>query len=203
MPNSLAEHIDAAVRDRGPQPFLTFYDATTGARTELSYATLHNWASKTANWLIEERAAARGEVVEIDVADDWRTFAAVTACWKLGAAAGIFDNGAGITAADDVLVFADDYDDPDVDDADPALHSGDGAWTQSQLVDAAPELPGRARIATNLPADRPLLWQLAVGALLARGAIVWSPGADEQMLRRHAENERAGYLLTPTGLSER
>lgn len=201
MPNSLPEHIDAAVRDRGPQPFLTFYEPGSDARTELSYATFDNWASKAANWLVEEHGLDRGDVIEVAVRDDWRTVVLAGACWKAGVGAGFAVAGA--TAGDEVLVFADDYDDPDVDGHEPAVRSGDRAWTQNELVGEAPELPGRARVATALPAASPDLWRLTVGILLARGALVWTPGADDaDAVRRRAQSERAGYLFEGGGLTE-
>lgn len=73
-------------RRRGDQPLVTMYDDLTGARTELSYATTDNWASKTANLLVEEFDLAVGAKVALDLTSHWTTVAVTLACWKVGAA---------------------------------------------------------------------------------------------------------------------
>ncbi len=76
------------VADRGHAPFLTYYDDASGERTELSYATFDNWASKTANLLNEELGVARGATVWLTVTDHWTGAVILVAAWKLGAAVG-------------------------------------------------------------------------------------------------------------------
>jgi len=65
---------------------LTAYDDVTGARTELSYATVDNWAAKTANLLAEEFDVRPGATVALDLDGHWTTVPVTLACWKLGAA---------------------------------------------------------------------------------------------------------------------
>src|SRR5262245_66226190 len=43
------------------RPLLTWYDDTTGERTELSGATLGNWVAKTANLLVDGVGAGPGD----------------------------------------------------------------------------------------------------------------------------------------------
>ncbi|MDQ3529907.1 MAG: TIGR03089 family protein [Actinomycetota bacterium] len=64
---------------------MTYYDDATGERTELSYATFDNWASKTANLLNEELGVGRGTDVWLTVTDHWTAAVVMVACWKLGA----------------------------------------------------------------------------------------------------------------------
>ncbi|MEO9328212.1 TIGR03089 family protein [Gordonia aurantiaca] len=62
------------------RPMLTYYDDATGERTELSAATLGNWAAKTGNHLLDEIGLATGDVVVVDLPEHWQT-----ACILLGA----------------------------------------------------------------------------------------------------------------------
>lgn len=83
---TLAELIATQTRRRQHRPLVTAYDDLTGARTELSYATADNWASKTANLLAEECGLDAGAVVTFDLDGHWTTVVLALACWKLGAA---------------------------------------------------------------------------------------------------------------------
>ncbi|WP_374609845.1 TIGR03089 family protein, partial [Gordonia sp. (in: high G+C Gram-positive bacteria)] len=65
-PNTVTDAIFAAVTDHS-RPLLTYYDDATGERTELSAATLGNWAAKTANYLRDEIGVAEGDVVAVDL----------------------------------------------------------------------------------------------------------------------------------------
>jgi uncharacterized protein (TIGR03089 family) len=67
------------------RPFLTYYDDTTGERTELSFATFDNWVAKTANLLRDGLGLAPGEVVGLDLPDHWLTVAIAFAAWRAGA----------------------------------------------------------------------------------------------------------------------
>lgn len=61
-------------------PRLTFYDETTGGRTDLSAVTLDNWASKIANMLHDEFDLEAGDAAWIDLPPIWPS-----ACLVLGA----------------------------------------------------------------------------------------------------------------------
>lgn len=71
--------------DRGHAPYVTFYDDDSGERTELSYATFDNWASKTANLLVEELEVSPGDRVATVLGNHWTTIVVTFACWKVGA----------------------------------------------------------------------------------------------------------------------
>jgi uncharacterized protein (TIGR03089 family) len=90
----MADLLASRTRREGHRPLLTCYDDLTGARTELSYATLDNWAAKTANLLVEEYDVRAGGTVALDLDGHWATAALALACWKLGAAVTAHD-GAG------------------------------------------------------------------------------------------------------------
>jgi uncharacterized protein (TIGR03089 family) len=82
---TVADLIADRTRREGHRPLLTYYDDMTGARTELSYATLDNWAAKTANMLAEEYDVGAGATVALDLDGHWTAVAIMLACWKLGA----------------------------------------------------------------------------------------------------------------------
>ena len=67
------------------RPMLTFYDDATGERTELSAATLGNWAAKTANFVVDEVGAVPGDVIVVDLPHHWQTAAILLGCWWAGA----------------------------------------------------------------------------------------------------------------------
>jgi uncharacterized protein (TIGR03089 family) len=53
------------------QPFVTFYDDSTGERTELSVKTWANWVSKTANLFVDELMLDPGDDLRIDLPPHW------------------------------------------------------------------------------------------------------------------------------------
>ncbi|GAC69754.1 TIGR03089 family protein [Gordonia soli] len=67
------------------QPLLTFYDDATGERTELSAATLGNWAAKTANLIVDEVGLVPGDEVLVDLPEHWQTAAILLGAWWSGA----------------------------------------------------------------------------------------------------------------------
>ncbi len=68
-----------------PRPLVTHYDDATGARVELSRATLANWAAKTANWLVEEADAEPGTPVTVSLPAHWQTAGVLLGAWWCGA----------------------------------------------------------------------------------------------------------------------
>lgn len=84
-PRTIADLLTARTRSAGHRPLLTCYDDTVGARTELSYATLDNWAAKTANLLAEACDVSPGDTVGIDLDGHWTAAAVLLACWRVGA----------------------------------------------------------------------------------------------------------------------
>lgn len=212
LPTMIAEQ-SARRRDK---PLITMYDDLTGARTELSYATADNWASKTANLLVEEFDIGPGGTVAVDLTGHWTTVAVTLACWKVGAAvrsggdgaapalvccheSRVGDHTAGplvvvgdglradpvepvdprdgmVLLGEDVHVYADDYDDPDITGADPAIAGPDGTLDQAEVLsratawcDTLGEVP---RVAVAAPIDTSAALVLLAGVMLAGGSIV-------------------------------
>lgn len=97
------------------RPLLTYYDDRTGERTELSGATLGNWAAKTANYLIDEIGVVSGDVVRVDLPEHWQTAGILLGAWWAGADIRLGHDD----AADEVVTFTgiDGIDDhPDADE---------------------------------------------------------------------------------------
>jgi uncharacterized protein (TIGR03089 family) len=75
----------AAALTRNPaRPLLTFHDAATGERTELSVATFANWVAKTANLLLDEVGVAPGERLALRLPVHWQTAVWLQAAWAVG-----------------------------------------------------------------------------------------------------------------------
>ena len=76
---------DAAAR-LGHRPAVVFRDAGTGERTELSFATLHNWVSKSANLLLDRFDAGLGAEVRLRSPLHWLVPVVALGTWATGAA---------------------------------------------------------------------------------------------------------------------
>lgn len=66
------------------RPLLTYYNESTGERTELSAATLGNWAAKIGNYLRDETMAAPGDPVQVDLPEHWQSAAVLLGAWWAG-----------------------------------------------------------------------------------------------------------------------
>jgi len=66
------------------QPMFTWY--SPGERTELSGATLDNWVSKTANFLVDELGLGPGDTASVNLPPHWQTSSIMLACWTAGLA---------------------------------------------------------------------------------------------------------------------
>lgn len=66
------------------RPLITYYDRTSGERTELSAATFDNWVSKTANLMRDELLLEPGAMVGIAMAPHWQSAAIMCGAWRLG-----------------------------------------------------------------------------------------------------------------------
>jgi uncharacterized protein (TIGR03089 family) len=82
MANDRSDDLAALWRDRvaqhGPRPLLTYHDFDTGERVELSYTTLANWTSKTANLIQDELLADPGSRFLLTAPPHW-----MTAVWAI------------------------------------------------------------------------------------------------------------------------
>ena len=107
LPHAIGAVLAGQVRALGHQPLLTFYDDASGERTELSYATFDNWASKAANLLVEELDAGRHARLRLAVTGHWTGAVIAAAAWKVGAVVEPLGPGTAPLRADaDVLVVA-------------------------------------------------------------------------------------------------
>lgn len=97
----------SALKTRGPDPFLTYYDLASGERTELSLVSFTNWVDKTANLLVNEYALEEGDKVALTLAGQapghWVTLIWATAIWQAGGEV-VLDPAAGSTTGGDVVL---------------------------------------------------------------------------------------------------
>jgi uncharacterized protein (TIGR03089 family) len=82
--NNVRELFAAAVDVDPTRPLLTFYDDTTGERTELSGATLANWVAKTANLLVDGVGLGADDRALVLLPHHWQTAAVLLGCWSAG-----------------------------------------------------------------------------------------------------------------------
>ncbi|MGB3302747.1 TIGR03089 family protein [Gordonia sp. (in: high G+C Gram-positive bacteria)] len=75
------------------RPMLTYYNESTGERTELSAATLGNWAAKIGNYLRNDLMLAPGDRVRVDLPEHWQTAAILLGAWWAGVAVDLNDDG--------------------------------------------------------------------------------------------------------------
>lgn len=66
------------------QPFLTYYDAASGERVELSAVTTANWVSKTSNFLVDSLDAEPGTRLRLDLPTHWESFVWILSAWSVG-----------------------------------------------------------------------------------------------------------------------
>ena len=84
MADNIARVFADAIAPDPTRPLLTWYDDATGERTELSGATLANWAAKTANLLVDELALGPGDTAALLLPPHWQTAAVLLGCWSAG-----------------------------------------------------------------------------------------------------------------------
>ncbi|HEX4698850.1 MAG TPA: TIGR03089 family protein [Actinomycetes bacterium] len=83
-PRTPADLLDAALRADPARPLLTFYDDTTGERTELSVATFANWVAKSANLLRDDLDAQPGSTLALALPVHWQAAVVLQGAWALG-----------------------------------------------------------------------------------------------------------------------
>ncbi|KOX06215.1 TIGR03089 family protein [Micromonospora profundi] len=82
MADNIARVFADAIATDPTRPLLTWYDDSSGDRTELSGATLANWVAKTANLLVDEVGLAPGTPVGVLLPPHWQTAAVLLGCWS-------------------------------------------------------------------------------------------------------------------------
>jgi uncharacterized protein (TIGR03089 family) len=84
------------VRSNGAEPLITYYDLSSGERTELSAISFRNWVDKTSNLMVDEYGVEPGDVVALPLAAEapghWVTFVWAAACWQVGAVAAVSES---------------------------------------------------------------------------------------------------------------
>lgn len=65
-------------------PLLTYYDDSSGERTELSATSLGNWVAKTANFLIDGLALDEGSRIALVLPPHWQTAGVLLGAWTAG-----------------------------------------------------------------------------------------------------------------------
>ncbi len=98
---TIFDALTVQTRRLGDRPAVVFNDAGTGERTELSFATLHNWVCKTANLLVDELHVGLGDEVALDVPLHWMVPVLVLATWATGAAVRL-EPGGQVTVGHDI-----------------------------------------------------------------------------------------------------
>jgi uncharacterized protein (TIGR03089 family) len=91
--STIFESLTQQTRRLGDRPAVVFADAQTGERTELSFATLHNWVSKTANLLVDTFDMDLGSEVRVDMPLHWMVPVVAHATWAVGAGVRITPGG--------------------------------------------------------------------------------------------------------------
>ncbi|MXP23148.1 TIGR03089 family protein [Gordonia sp. HNM0687] len=94
------------------QPLLTYYDHRSGERTELSGATLGNWAAKSANFFVDELGFVPGDEILVDLPEHWQTAAILLGAWWAGArvrfpGTDITGVGTAVTSAERIDAYGD------------------------------------------------------------------------------------------------
>ena len=231
-PRSIGALFAQQVRDLGHRPYLTFYDDESGERTELSYATFDNWASKAANLLAEELGAGPGSRVGLLVDGHWTAAVVAVAAWKVGAIVvldaapssvdilfvaeadapdhdghpGLLVQGAGmggrLTTAvpglgfgDEVLAFADDYDDPSVGLDLAALAADAEDTTQGELLQTVEGLlSADDRLLSTAPLTAATTAGLLLAPALSGASLVWCPRSAADLATRVSAERVTGVL---------
>ena len=203
----------------GARPLLTWYDDKSGARVELSVATVANWVAKIAGLLADEHDVEPGVVVDVSLPLHWQTACVLLAVWSCGGAVALDSEGdltVGVSAASDVVVQPDPMGvglsrlvaaQPDqfrpivpVAGDEPALRSGAREWTHDGLGEAATHaathhlLDRSARVLSTMGLDSVDGIDAGLLAPLAAGAsIVLVSNADGSVLEQRCATERVTH----------
>jgi uncharacterized protein (TIGR03089 family) len=80
----IADLTRTALKTDPGRPLLTWYDESTGERTELSVTTWANWVAKVGSLLAEEHDLGRGDVLLVDLPAHWLGAVFLGAAWTAG-----------------------------------------------------------------------------------------------------------------------
>jgi hypothetical protein len=166
----------------GARPLITWYDAATGGRVELSVATTANWVAKIAGYLVDEVGVEPGDALSLDPEPHWVTAVVLLSAWSVGAAVDLDGTGqrldlpldpmgAGLSAL--VAAYPDSF----------VASEASGA----ELVNAVPEVPRGARLMSALPLDAPGTGWGLLAPIAAGGSVVYAPADAKAADRAAAE----------------
>lgn len=102
--STFAEQLGRELRRDPGRPLVTFYDDTTGERTELSVTTYANWVAKAASLLVEEHDLERGDVLRVELPAHWLGPVFLGAAWTAGLVVDLGAPGAPTAGAPDAVV---------------------------------------------------------------------------------------------------
>jgi uncharacterized protein (TIGR03089 family) len=101
MPSTPAEALARRLREAPADPLVTWYDDTSGERTELSAASFANWVAKSANLLRDGLDLEPGFVVVMDLPPHWQALPLACAVWQLE---GVIDASGRPASRPDLLI---------------------------------------------------------------------------------------------------
>jgi uncharacterized protein (TIGR03089 family) len=74
----------ALVASQPSRPFVTYYDGSTGERSELSVKSLANWVAKTHFLLLDEAGLGVGDSALVALPAHWISVPVLLGCWSAG-----------------------------------------------------------------------------------------------------------------------
>ena len=96
--STVPDLLTALLRADPGRPAVTWIDPPSGARVELSRATLANWVAKIGGLLQDVAGVEAGDRVRLDLPSHWLGVAWPLACWSVGAL--VLPGGPGRSRAD-------------------------------------------------------------------------------------------------------
>ena len=109
-----SDRLRSRIARSGAAPLITYYDDSTGERTELSAISFGNWVDKTAGLIVDELLLDQGTPVRLDLARThpvhWVTLVWVAASWRAGCPViigGDAPDGAGVEVVGPTAAFDD------------------------------------------------------------------------------------------------
>ena len=202
--------LDRRLQADAGQPLVTFYDDTTGERTELSVKTYANWVSKTANLYADELMLDPGDAVAIQLPPHWLGPVFLGAAWTCGLRVADPDAGGDVdlavvgpdrldVPARTVLAcgltpFATRFTDPlpaGVLDHGVLWPGQSDVFSPLDATDLAVPDPDDRRVLTDLDPVSPAGQELFLALLAGDGSLVLVANADERQWPAHSQSERA------------
>jgi uncharacterized protein (TIGR03089 family) len=95
--HTVVDSLAGALSADGSRPLVTFYDAATGERVELSVVTFDNWVAKIANLFADELGLDAGDRVAVHLPPHWQSTVLILGAWTAGLALDLSGGGADVT----------------------------------------------------------------------------------------------------------